>query len=141
MTKLQLLRLADAAHARAVEGPRPPSRKPPVVAADLQARATAAIEETEWLRAQAQARRQTPPLAQPHMVDFIAHDLANDLGAAQMCLAALQQNEPALRLGASSDYLGMLQQSLAHMEQLVADLRDARQMQLGRFVLSPSDAV
>ena len=25
----------------------------------------------------------------PNMLDFIAHDLMNDLGAAQMCLAAL----------------------------------------------------
>jgi len=77
----------------------------------------------------------------PNMLDFIAHDLMNDLGAAQMCLAALEANEPALRLGASADFLRVLQQSLTHMEQFVADLRDSRQMELDRFVVSPTAAV
>ena len=96
----------------------------------------AAAPAADWRRHPAQKSGLTPE--RPHLLDFIAHDLMNDLGAAQMCAAALQKNEHAQEQAGSADYLRVLQQSLVHMEHLVADLRDVRQMQLGRFVLSPT---
>jgi signal transduction histidine kinase len=75
------------------------------------------------------------------MVDFIAHDLANEICAAQLSLLALQQDWAARRPGGTADCLRVVQRSLVQMGYLVADLRDARQMQLGRFVPSADAAV
>jgi len=75
------------------------------------------------------------------VLDVIVHDLANDLGAAQLALLAFEQDWAARRPGESAAYLSLLQRSLTNMGYLVDDLRDAREIQLGRFVLSPDVAV
>lgn len=75
------------------------------------------------------------------MLDFIAHDLANEICAAQLSLLAFEQSWAARRPGGSAECLRLVQRSLVQMGHLVADLRDARQMQLGRFVSSPDAAV
>ncbi len=139
MTKLLQFRRPDSAAAPAAEWHRRPAQKIAVAIRDLCARAEAAISESRALTEASRLRRKPGPNPQrPQMLDFVAHDLMNDIGAAQMCATALQQREPALRQGGSADYLRVLRQSLVHMEQFVGDLRDSRQMQLGRFVLNPT---
>jgi signal transduction histidine kinase len=80
-----------------------------------------------------QARPATPQL---RMLDVITHDMANALGAAQLSMATFQRSRRS-STASSHDCMRILERSLGHMEQLLSDLQDARQMQLGRFVVSP----
>lgn len=146
MTKRLPLLLVDSGDASPAKPERSPARKNSFVTVDLHARAARVIKETASLLAKTQAqqsaqRTASPTMRQPPMLSLIAHDLVNDLGAAKLCLAAFQQDETAAPSAGASTYLRVLERSLAHMEQLVADLRDAGQMQLGRFALAPQAAV
>lgn len=75
-----------------------------------------------------------------HMFGLVAHDLANNLAAAKMCIAGLSAHGrgPGDR---SADYMGVLRQTFQQMEQLIADLRDTQQMMSGRFVIEPGVSV
>jgi signal transduction histidine kinase len=127
----------DRVHPPEATGKRRPPRRSPVVSDELHERALNAMRETALLRTMMRLRRQQRPgRPQLHMLDLITHDLANAVGAAQLSMAAVQRSDgPSTAL--SSRCMGVLERSLGYMERLVADLQDARQMQLGQFVINP----
>jgi signal transduction histidine kinase len=77
--------------------------------------------------------------ARDHLLDAVAHDLFNALTAAKLSLVAISRRPQPQVKAAEHDAL-ILRRALEHMERLVADLRDARQMELGRFTVDTGAA-
>jgi len=110
-----------------------------VAADDLYARAARAIRESELIRATARNYNAVATKPVRLLLDSIAHDLASAVGAAQMSLAAFQKD--AATNAKSPDHVRLLERSLEHVAQLVADLRDSRQMDRGEFAVLPNGDV
>jgi signal transduction histidine kinase len=105
------------------------------IAVDLGRCVARAIENAELLH-----KAEISVQAREQLIDVVAHDLNNSLSAAKLSLAALSM-QPRKAAKRSRRYAPILRRALEHMERLVSDLRDARQMELGRFTVRADAAV
>lgn len=108
---------------------------------DLGRCASRAIEHAALLH-----RAELTAQSRDRLIDMVTHDLRNAVQAAKFSLLALSR-QASVSVDRSRRPVAILQRTLTHMERLIADLRDARQIELGQFsvkagaALAPADLV
>ena len=93
----------------------------------------------ELLENQPDSSAQAAP-ARHHLIDMVAHDLANGLAGIRLSAAAYLRRRDRSD-AATTRYVRMLLKEAEQMARLVSDLGDVRQMELGRFSVEVVPAV